>query len=188
MATTVHRTCTLCEATCGLTFQVDGDRILSVRPDPHDPISKGYVCPKGIAIAEVHDDPDRLRQPLRRTARGSFAPIAWKEALDEAADGLRRVRDRRDVRVSVAHDHRRHREQQRRIGAGADRDVLVGLARGLGAARIDHHHLAATLAQLAQSPAHVGRGHHAAVRHQRVRADAEEEVGAIDVGHRDRDG
>ena len=94
MATTVHRTCTLCEATCGLTFQVDGDRILSVRPDPHDPISKGYVCPKGIAIAEVHDDPDRLRQPLRRTARGSFAPIAWKEALDEAADGLRRVRDR----------------------------------------------------------------------------------------------
>jgi anaerobic selenocysteine-containing dehydrogenase len=94
MATTVHRTCTLCEATCGLTFQVDGDRILSVRPDPQDPISKGYVCPKGIAIAEVHDDPDRLRQPLRRTARGSFAPIAWKEALDEAADGLRRVRDR----------------------------------------------------------------------------------------------
>ena len=94
MPTTVHRTCTLCEATCGLTFQVEGDRILSVRPDPHDPISKGYVCPKGIAIAEVHDDPDRLRQPLRRTARGSFAPIAWKEALDEAADGLRRVRDR----------------------------------------------------------------------------------------------
>jgi anaerobic selenocysteine-containing dehydrogenase len=94
MATTVHRTCTLCEATCGLTFQVEGDRILSVRPDPHDPISKGYACPKGIAIAEVHDDPDRVRQPLRRTARGVFAPIAWKEALDEAADGIRRVRDR----------------------------------------------------------------------------------------------
>lgn len=94
MATTVHRTCTLCEATCGLTFQVDGDRILSVRPDPHDPISKGYVCPKGIAIAEVHDDPDRVREPLRRTARGTFAPIGWPEALDEAADGLRHVRDR----------------------------------------------------------------------------------------------
>ncbi len=94
MATTIHRTCTLCEATCGLSFQVEGDRILGVRPDPQDPISKGYACPKGIAIAEVHDDPDRVRQPLRRTAAGMFAPIAWNEALDEAADGLRRVRDR----------------------------------------------------------------------------------------------
>lgn len=94
MPTTVHRTCTLCEATCGLTFQVEGERILSVRPDPHDPISKGYACPKGIAIREVHDDPDRVRQPLRRTSRGDFAPIAWNEALDEAADGLRRVQQR----------------------------------------------------------------------------------------------
>ena len=68
MPTTVHRTCTLCEATCGLSFQVEGDRILSVRPDPHDPISKGYACPKGIAIREVHDDPDRVRTPLRRTS------------------------------------------------------------------------------------------------------------------------
>jgi anaerobic selenocysteine-containing dehydrogenase len=62
MPTTVHRTCTLCEATCGLTFQVEGERILSVRPDPHDPISKGYACPKGIAIREVLVDPERARQ------------------------------------------------------------------------------------------------------------------------------
>jgi anaerobic selenocysteine-containing dehydrogenase len=94
MAKTVFRTCTLCEACCGLRFEVAGDRILSVRPDPDDPISKGYACPKGIAIAEVHDDPDRLRTPLRRTARGGFEPIGWDAALDFAADGLRRVAER----------------------------------------------------------------------------------------------
>ena len=87
MTKTVFRTCTLCEACCGLRFEVEGDRILSVRPDPDDPISKGYVCPKGIAIADVHDDPDRLRTPLRRTASGGFEPIGWDEALDFAADG-----------------------------------------------------------------------------------------------------
>ncbi|MCU0669719.1 MAG: molybdopterin-dependent oxidoreductase, partial [Myxococcota bacterium] len=65
-----------------------------MRPDPDDPISKGYACPKGIAIAEVHDDPDRLRTPLRRTASGSFEPIGWDAALDFAADGLRRVAER----------------------------------------------------------------------------------------------
>jgi anaerobic selenocysteine-containing dehydrogenase len=94
MAKTVFRTCTLCEACCGLRFEVDRGRILSVRPDPNDPLSKGYACPKGIAIAAVHDDPDRLRTPVRRTVSGGFEPIGWDEALDFAADGLRRVRDR----------------------------------------------------------------------------------------------
>jgi anaerobic selenocysteine-containing dehydrogenase len=90
----VHRACTLCEATCGLRFEVEGDRILRVRADEDDPISKGFVCPKGVAIAEVHDDPDRLRQPMRRTAAGRFEPISWQEALPLAAAGLRRVIER----------------------------------------------------------------------------------------------
>jgi len=51
MAHTVFHTCSLCEATCGLTFEVEDNRILSVRPDEDDVFSKGYVCPKGIAIA-----------------------------------------------------------------------------------------------------------------------------------------
>ena len=60
MAHTVFHTCSLCEATCGLKFEVENNRILSVRPDEDDVFSKGYVCPKGIAIADIHDDPDRL--------------------------------------------------------------------------------------------------------------------------------
>ncbi len=92
---TVHRACTLCEATCGLRFEVEEDRILSVRPDPDDPISRGFVCAKGMAIAKVHDDPDRLRQPMRRTAPDRFEPISWGEALPLAAAGLRRVSEER---------------------------------------------------------------------------------------------
>jgi len=94
MQKTVYRTCTLCEATCGLRFEVDGDRIVSVRPDNDDPISQGYACPKGMAIAKVHDDPDRLRRPLRRVGPDRFEPIAWDEALDLAATGLRGVLER----------------------------------------------------------------------------------------------
>jgi anaerobic selenocysteine-containing dehydrogenase len=94
VARAVHRVCTLCEANCGLTFDVDGDRITSVRPDRDDPFSRGFACPKGIAIAKVHDDPDRLRQPVRRNTRGGFDPVSWDEALEEAAAGLRRTIDR----------------------------------------------------------------------------------------------
>jgi anaerobic selenocysteine-containing dehydrogenase len=92
MARTVYRTCTLCEATCGLAMEVEGDRVLSVRGDAEDVFSHGYVCPKGVAIADVHHDPDRLRTPVRRTAGGSFEPIGWDEALDLVASRLRAIR------------------------------------------------------------------------------------------------
>jgi anaerobic selenocysteine-containing dehydrogenase len=92
MARTVFRTCTLCEACCGLQLEVEGDRIVSVRPDHEDVLSGGYVCPKGIAIKDVHDDPDRLRAPLRRTPDGAFVPCSWDEAFTLVAERLRGIR------------------------------------------------------------------------------------------------
>ena len=94
MAQTVFRTCTLCEAMCGLEFAVEDNRILSVRADADDVFSHGYVCPKGVAIAAVHDDPDRLRQPMRRTPSGDFERIGWDEALALAAERLSAIRAR----------------------------------------------------------------------------------------------
>jgi anaerobic selenocysteine-containing dehydrogenase len=91
MTTTRFRTCTLCEAMCGLALEVDGGRVVSIRGDADDPFSRGHICPKGAALADVHADPDRLRQPMRRTP-GGWQPVSWDEALDEAAERLRAVR------------------------------------------------------------------------------------------------
>ena len=87
MATTMLRSCNLCEAGCGLAIDVEGDRIVAVRPDDDDPVSRGYVCPKGMAIADVHHDPDRLRRPMRRDANGGFREIPWEEAFRLAGEG-----------------------------------------------------------------------------------------------------
>jgi anaerobic selenocysteine-containing dehydrogenase len=92
MPETVYRSCHLCEACCGLEFVVDGDKVLAVRPDADDPRSQGYACPKGIHIADVHDDPDRLRQPVRRTPAGDFEPISWDTAFALASERFRAVR------------------------------------------------------------------------------------------------
>jgi formylmethanofuran dehydrogenase subunit B/enamine deaminase RidA (YjgF/YER057c/UK114 family) len=92
MAETVFATCSLCEATCGLKFEVQDNRVLSVRPDDDDVFSQGYVCPKGIAIADIHHDPDRLRRPVRKNAAGQFEEISWDEAFELVAGRLGAIR------------------------------------------------------------------------------------------------
>ena len=79
---TVFRTCSLCEATCGLELQVEGDRVVRVRGDENDVFSRGYICPKGVAIAGVHEDPDRLRKPLVKRD-GVHVETSWDEAFSE---------------------------------------------------------------------------------------------------------
>src|ERR1700716_4100358 len=81
---THFRTCSLCEAMCGLAIEVDGDRILSIRGDDEDVFSHGHICPKAVALKDLHEDPDRLRRPLRR--RGAdWEEIGWDAAPDPPA-------------------------------------------------------------------------------------------------------
>ncbi|MCW5849698.1 MAG: molybdopterin-dependent oxidoreductase [Anaerolineae bacterium] len=87
---THYRTCNLCEAMCGLEISLDGERITAIRGDQADPFSQGHICPKAVALQDIYADPDRLRQPLRRTAAG-WETIGWDEAFDEAAAHLKRV-------------------------------------------------------------------------------------------------
>ena len=92
MMRTVYRTCTLCEAMCGLSLDVERETVVAVRPDEEDIFSHGYICPKGAAIADIHNDPDRLRTPMRRTPSGDFEPIGWEEAFDLVGEKLNSIR------------------------------------------------------------------------------------------------
>ncbi len=90
------RTCPLCEATCGLAFEVDtaAHTVTKVRGDADDVFSHGFLCPKGVSIKELHDDPDRLRTPLVKQADGSFTPASWHEAFALIAEKLPAVIER----------------------------------------------------------------------------------------------
>ena len=82
MTTTAHRICPLCEACCGLALEIHGDRVVGVRGDEDDPFSRGFICPKGAAIGELHADPDRLRAPLVKRS-GRHVEVSWDEAFAE---------------------------------------------------------------------------------------------------------
>lgn len=78
-----HTYCRICEPLCGMIATVEDDRLISLRPDKEHPLSRGFACPKGIAFAEIVNDPDRLRHPLRRRPDGEFEQISWDTALEE---------------------------------------------------------------------------------------------------------
>lgn len=92
MTDTVLRTCHLCSAGCGLSIEVEDNHVVSVRPDFDDPVTHGYVCPKGLAIAEIQNDPDRLRRPVRRGEDGTFHEISWEEAFELVGTRLSAIR------------------------------------------------------------------------------------------------
>lgn len=81
--------CRICEAHCGLVATVEGDRVTRLRPDADHPLSRGYACPKGIAMTEVQNDPDRVLHPLRRLPGGGFERVGWDEALADIGARLR---------------------------------------------------------------------------------------------------
>ncbi len=95
MTETHYRACHLCEAICGLKIEVSGEEIISIKGDPDDPLSRGHICPKAVALKDIHEDPDRLRYPVKRLraddGEDSWVEISWEEALDTAAEALLRA-------------------------------------------------------------------------------------------------
>lgn len=90
---THHRTCHLCEAMCGLTLETEGDQITTIRGDDADPFSRGYLCPKAMALKDLHEDPDRLRTPQKRVG-DQWTPIEWEQAFDEIGEKARAIQRR----------------------------------------------------------------------------------------------
>jgi anaerobic selenocysteine-containing dehydrogenase len=92
----VHRSCPICEASCGLRFEVDraARRVLSVRGDADDPRSRGYICPKATAAGSVFEDADRLRRPQRRDRKsGLWEDLTWESAYELVAERIGAVRE-----------------------------------------------------------------------------------------------
>ena len=92
--------CNLCINYCGLNVYVKGGEIVRVEGNPEHPLSKGYLCPRGEALIDWENSPDRLRYPMKRT-NGEWKRITWDEALDTVAAKLQEFKEKYGAR-SVA--------------------------------------------------------------------------------------
>ena len=87
-----YRTCNLCEAMCGLEITYKEKDIISIVGDKKDPLSKGYICPKSLALKDLYEDQDRLKTPIKRTENG-WEKISWTEAFDEVENQIKKIQE-----------------------------------------------------------------------------------------------
>jgi len=83
-------TCVMCAVQCGLEVEVEGNRIVKVRPDKDSPVSEGYVCRKGMKVAYHQHSADRVLYPLKKVG-SEFERISWDQAVSEIAVKLKGV-------------------------------------------------------------------------------------------------
>nr|BFE84810.1 hypothetical protein GCM10020093_074110 [Planobispora longispora] len=89
---TAHRTCPICDAVCGLRLTLDdAGHVTSVKGDPDDPFSKGYVCPKGPP-RRAGRGPRSAALPMIREG-DRWREVSWEEAFQAVERGLTRVAD-----------------------------------------------------------------------------------------------
>src|ERR1041384_8756539 len=82
MTTIAHRICPFCEACCGLELAIEDGKIQSIRGHDDDVHSAGFIRPKGAALRDLHEDPQRLRAPLVKRG-GKHVEVSWDEAFAE---------------------------------------------------------------------------------------------------------
>ena len=97
MAKLLKTICSLCPINdCGMDVFVTGGRIERIAGMREHPVSKGYLCPKGLAAAQIVSDTRRLRAPLRRKGKrgqGNWEAISWDAALDIIAKNFEKIKN-----------------------------------------------------------------------------------------------
>ena len=75
----------LCAQNCGLEVEIENNRIVKVKGDKSNVRSEGYVCRKGMNIANHQHNADRLKYPLKKVG-STFERISWEQAIDLIAE------------------------------------------------------------------------------------------------------
>ncbi|MBF0457225.1 MAG: molybdopterin-dependent oxidoreductase [Nitrospirae bacterium] len=73
---------------CGIYVYVKDGRVWKVEGNPKTYNNAGTVCPRGHAYIKELYNPDRIKQPLKRTAEGKYEPVSWEQAFSEISAKL----------------------------------------------------------------------------------------------------
>ncbi len=90
MVETKKTFCRFCHVFCGMEVDIEAGRVVAVRGDRDNEVTRGYSCQKGRAEIERIYHPDRLLSAQKRDGYG-FSPLKRSQALDEVAQRLAEI-------------------------------------------------------------------------------------------------
>ncbi|SNR99186.1 Anaerobic selenocysteine-containing dehydrogenase [Anaerovirgula multivorans] len=91
--------CLGCTSWCAQEAYIVDGRAIKIRGNKNSKVNRGYTCPRShLSLQQIYD-PDRIKQPMKRTnfKKGisedpGFVPISWDEAMDMLADKIMELR------------------------------------------------------------------------------------------------
>ena len=94
----VTSACAQCPAGYGIRMRVIEGRAVKIEGNTTCPVNRGGIGPRGLSGLQALYDPDRIRGPMRRKARGSdeFEPVSWDEAIATVARRLSGLREKKE--------------------------------------------------------------------------------------------
>ena len=87
--------CLICPSRCGIRGRVVDGRLVRIDGNPLHPLSRGGLCPRGVAGVQMQYHPDRLASPLVRIGprgAGSWRKVSWESALGSLTERLAQLR------------------------------------------------------------------------------------------------
>ncbi len=90
-----HSVCRSCHGGCGALVHIENGRVTRVKGDPKSPVSRGFLCIKGVKSPYVANHKDRLTVPLKRIGErgaGKWQEVSWDIALNEIAERLAKIK------------------------------------------------------------------------------------------------
>ena len=97
MVEIVKSTCQMCNRYCGIDVHIENNKMVKVEGMAEHLVSRGGICPKGLASVQYEYDPQRLTHPLKRVGErgeGKWKQISWDEALGITAENLSRIKEK----------------------------------------------------------------------------------------------
>lgn len=99
--TETRNTCPYCSVACGVLMYSLGDgaknakaSIMHIEGDSDHPVNRGTLCPKGAALVDFIQSPNRLKFPeYRAPGSDTWQRISWDDALTRIAKLMKEDRD-----------------------------------------------------------------------------------------------